>query len=221
MADGTYRNYNYNTDKVDNSAVAAIRNVDDIIIRAMPGHSPKIEFDGAGGITLTNVNRAIVSGFEVEGPNQMITREEAMADRLLHSPKFSGRGIVVWSGTHIRIHDNVVHDTPNSGIRCNSADYVTVENNEVYQCTFWSSNAESAIVFAESAPADTYDVTKMIIRNNIVHDNMNKIPYYNSRYECTPDTLPAGYADCDAYLAEKQMHSARPNYGTQVRACMG
>ena len=43
VADGTYRNYNYNTNKLDNSAVAAIRNVNDIIIRALPGHSPKIE----------------------------------------------------------------------------------------------------------------------------------------------------------------------------------
>ena len=57
VANGVYRNYNYDSGKIDNSAVAAFRNVDDIIIRAMPGHSPKIEFDGAGGITFTNVNR--------------------------------------------------------------------------------------------------------------------------------------------------------------------
>ena len=37
---------------------------------------------------------------EILGPNYEITKEEAMADRLLHSEKYTGRGIVIWEGTY-------------------------------------------------------------------------------------------------------------------------
>ncbi|GMI14148.1 hypothetical protein TrLO_g5412 [Triparma laevis f. longispina] len=205
VMNGIYQNLNYGDGTIDNYAVFSIQDVDDIMLRAYPGHTPKVQFDGSGGISLKNVNRAEVIGFEVEGPNQLITREEASADRLLHSRKFSGRGIVLWAGSHVRFSNNIVHDTPNSGIRCNDADYVTVENNEVYHCTYWSSNAESAIVFAESLAIDELDNIKMIIRNNVVHDNENKIPYYNSNYD-DPD-----------YLEENQMHVARENYGSSAQ----
>ena len=76
-----------------------------------------------------------------------------------------------------------VHDTPNSAIRVNKGDYVTIENNEVYNSTWWSSNAESAIVLAESKNIDDLDIIKMIIRGNTVYKNMNKIPYYNANYD--------------------------------------
>ena len=60
-----------------------------------------------------------ISGFEIVGPNAALTKEEAEADRLLHSKKFSGRGIAIWSGNHSYIHHNKVHHCPNSGIRVN------------------------------------------------------------------------------------------------------
>ena len=103
-----------------------------------------------------------------------------MADRLLHSNKFSERGIVVWGGDHIHIHGNVhtVFHTPNSGIQVDSGDYCTVEDNVVFNNTGWSSNAESAIVFAEASSIDTSDEVKKIIRRNTASGNVNRIPYY-------------------------------------------
>ena len=52
-------------------------------------------------------------------------------NRLTHSKKFSGRGIAIWSGSHIRIENNIVHGCPNSGIRINKGDYCAIENNKV------------------------------------------------------------------------------------------
>jgi len=148
------------------------------------------------------VTRFEVSGFTIEGPNQHITHEEAMADRLLHSPKYSGRGIAIWSGAYIHIHHNVVSNAPNSCLRANNADYVTIEDNVVANCTWWSSSAESGIVLASALHVDTLDIEKMILRRNVVYGCINKIPYYNSHY------------DDPAYLAANQMHVAREFYGS-------
>ena len=45
----------------------------------------------------------------------------------------------------------------------------------------------------------------MIMRRNLVFDNMNKIPYYNANY------------DDPEYLAANQMHVARENYGSSLQ----
>ena len=105
-------------------------------------------------------------------------------------------------GDNIKIHNNSVHHCPNSGIRVNKGDYVAIEKNVVYANTWWSSNAESAIVIADSRHIDEKDITKMFIVRNRVYGNRNKIPYYNANYE-DPN-----------YLEEHQMHVARPGYGT-------
>ena len=109
-------------------------------------------------------------------------------------------------GDNIKIHNNRVHHCPNSGIRVNKGDYVAIEKNVVYANTWWSSNAESAIVIADSRHIDEKDITKMFIVRNRVYGNRNKIPYYNANYE-DPN-----------YLEEHQMHVARPGYGTSEQS---
>jgi parallel beta-helix repeat protein len=74
---------------------------------------------------------------------------------------FNGRGIAVWGGHHITIANNSVHHAPGSAIRVNYADYVTIEENVVYDSTWWTSNAESALVIAESTSIDTSDAVKV------------------------------------------------------------
>ncbi|MEM7366955.1 MAG: T9SS type A sorting domain-containing protein [Bacteroidota bacterium] len=186
VMNGTYRNNGYGSGSLSNGAVVSLNgnNVAGtengwLIITNYPGHSPKIQFDGAGGFIGNNQSYLEISGFEIEGPNQQITHTEALANRLIHDKYFSGRGIAIWSGHHIYVHHNKVHDCPNSGIRMNNGDYCTVDNNEVYNNTWWSSSAESAIVFATAMAIDTRDTIKMIMTNNLVYDNYNTIPFYN------------------------------------------
>ena len=62
----------------------------DILLTNYPGHSPVIEFDGAGGISMGDVSRVEISGFEIVGPNRDITKDEALEDRLLHSNRQVG-----------------------------------------------------------------------------------------------------------------------------------
>jgi len=182
----------------------SISNKNDIMVTAWPDTGiPKIKIDGAGAIIASNVQRFEVSNLEVEGPNDDITYNEAQADRLNHSPYFSGRGIVIWSGSHIHVHDCLVHHTANSAIRANKADYMLIANNVVHSSTWWTSNGESAIVIAEGKPINALDEVKMRIVGNTVYDNENRISYYNANYD-DPD-----------YLEENQMHVARENYGSR------
>ena len=100
---------------------------------------------------------------------------------------YHGRGIVVWGGYYVNIHNNTVYDCPNSGIRFNNSDYVRVSYNTVYNTTWWSYNGESGIVVAQSRnrDADTSSTKiKMRITNNITYANINKIVYFNPSYDC-------------------------------------
>lgn len=201
VMNGTYQNNNYGSGNLNNNPVVYLSGTPTgqadgwLIIRNYPGHQPKLKFDGAGGFVGANQAYLEISGFEIEGPNQEINGADALNNRLIQDNYFSGRGIAIWSGHHIYIHDNIIHDCPNSGIRVNNGDYCTIDRNEVYNNTWWSSNAESAIVFATAQDIDTESIIKMRITNNLVYDNYNNIPYYNSTY--TGETSDYGTVDQD------------------------
>lgn len=209
VMNGVYRNNGYGTvnlspyQNTNNPHVVTINKSGQegayITLKNYESHTPKIEFDGKGGILLGNgVNYVTIEGFEVEGPSANINYSQAIADRnykiqLFNETGsgsaysnsvsyFSGKGI--WGGYgshhHITIRNNTVYNTPGSGIRFNDSDYVTIEYNTVYNTTWWTSSASSAIVFAEtiaSAANNTMDA-KMIIRGNVVYNNWNRIPFF-------------------------------------------
>ena len=96
-----------------------------ITLRNYPGHTPKIKFDGRGGIIISNnMNYIIIEGFEVEGPSQDIEYPAAIADREYkilcaedgdsstnyNNAYFGGKGI--WGGygahKHVIIRNNIV-----------------------------------------------------------------------------------------------------------------
>ncbi len=207
VMDGVYQNENYgNVDpstntNMNNQHVVTINKSGSegayITLRNYPGHLPKIQFDGRGGIVISNnMNYIIVEGFEVEGPAQDINYDMAEADRNYkiemaededdstnynHS-YFGGKGIWGGYGAHhnIIIRNNIVHDTCGSAIRFNDSDHILIENNIVYNSNWWTSSASSAIVLAESVAVsgDNTNDIKMIIRGNIVYNNWNRIRFY-------------------------------------------
>ena len=90
VKDGLYQNNNYGTglngSSLNNGPVVNFNqsgmNGSPITLKNFNGHSPKIQFDGNGGIKFANgVNNIIVEGFEIEGPSASITYEQAIADR--------------------------------------------------------------------------------------------------------------------------------------------
>ena len=207
VMNGTYRNSGYGSVNVSTSAninnphVVTINKSGTegayITLKNYQGHSPKIQFDGRGGIIISNnMNYIVIEGFEVEGPSASISYDVAFADRefkvlaasnendaiTYNHSYFSGKGI--WGGYgahhHIIIRNNSVHDTPGSAIRFNDSDHITIEYNEVYNATWWTSSASSAIVYAETIAIDGDNTTaiKMIMRGNVVYNNWNRIPFF-------------------------------------------
>ena len=225
VMNGTYQNQNYGTASAHPSNGALSENMSNppaviinksgtegnyITIRNYPSHSPKIVFDGRGGILINGPQSyIIIEGFEIEGPAADINYNMAITDRnwkvkcdqdglnYTHN-YFSGFGI--WGGFsqnflhhHIIVRNNIVHHTTGSGIRFNDSDHITIENNTVYNTTWWTSNASSAVVFAETkakSSSDNGDNIKMIIRGNIVYNNWNRIPFYMTQGIVPPNGNP-------------------------------
>ncbi len=207
VMNGTYRNSDFgNGTNAENPAVGiwqsyGLATSKDawLVVTNYPGHHPKIQFNGQGGIIVSKVNYIDISGIEIEGPNQSISRAEATANRLIQDTYYSGRGVAIWTGHHIKIHNMKIHDCPNSGIRSNNGDYIDLSYNEVYNCTWWSSNAESAIVVAQAKDFDDKDTIKIRLTHNVVHHNRNYIPYYNSSYPPNSDCYGN---ECQTYIID-------------------
>jgi parallel beta-helix repeat protein len=246
VMEGNYRNQNYGTvdpstnTNMSNPHVVTINKSglenNYITLKNYPGHSPVIEFDGKGGIQIANdMNYIIVEGFEVIGPSQAINYDMAMDNRAFkvavaedgdsstnynHS-YFSGKGI--WGGYgahhHIIIRNNIVHDTPGSGIRFNDSDHITIENNTVYNTTWWTSSASSAVVYAEtiaSSEADNGIDVKMIMRGNLIYNNWNRIPFYVTQLPDNSGNENPNYgtADYNSIVDGQGLYVTRsdPNY---------
>ena len=236
LVDSAGNTYVYNTgSNLNNPHVVTINKAGNAIdgyitLKNYPNHTPKIIFDGQGGIKLgANANYVIVEGFEVEGPSQSINYTQAIMNRrnrITLNEKdgiknnnlsyFSGKGI--WGGYddhhHIIIRNNIVHDTPGSGIRFNDSDHITIENNTVYNTTWWTSSASSAIVFAETiATTDEENTTdiKMIMRGNTVYNNWNRIPFYMASLpeNGQPPSEKYGAADYATILDGQGLYATR------------
>ena len=256
VMNGTYKNQNYGTASAhpsDGSLSVNMSNPPVVIInksgtegnyitvRNFPNHSPKIVFDGRGGILINGPQSyIIIEGFEIEGPAASITYGMAITDRewkvkcdqedfaYTHS-YFSGFGI--WGGFsqnflhhHVIVRNNTVHHTTGSGIRFNDSDHITIENNTVFNTTWWTSNASSAIVFAEAkaiSESDNGDNIKMILRGNTVYNNWNRIPFYMKSGVIPPNGIPPsgsyGNADYSTILDGQGLYVTRSDddyYGT-------
>ena len=205
IMEGTHLNNYYGQSQNHANKVVNLNGVSNLKLLADPNATTKpiLKFDGPGGIfggSATNpISNIEIAGLEIVGPNESITYDDAMSNRLIKRTYYTGRGIAIWSGHHVYIHDMEVHHCPASGIRVNKGDYITIADSLVYSNTWWSSSAESAIVLAESINVDDVDWIKMRLVGNVVYDNINKVPYYNPNYAW--DYSPIGGYDCGSYAA--------------------
>jgi parallel beta-helix repeat protein len=159
---------------------------------------PKLSFNGWQGINLTPGAAYIkIQGFEVEGNNGNVTLAEAQQQPgACEGPnptaigsslaKFNGNGISVSGRTggnfrphHIVIANNVVHDCGGAGISAIESDYITVENNTVYNNSWYTIFGASGISVLNSWNYDNSTDVKMIIRNNRCYANRLFIRWNN------------------------------------------
>jgi parallel beta-helix repeat protein len=158
-----------------------------ITYQAYPGHTPKLESRNWHGISIQGASYIIIDGFEIEGNNNNITLEKAIAKQSdLNNPFTSGNGIGIDASLgknsvhshHIIVRNNKIYNCGGGGIYTIHADYVTIENNRIYKNAWYAPYGCSGVSNYQNWNSDNTTGYKMIIRNNIVYGNQNLIPFY-------------------------------------------
>lgn len=168
-----------------------------ITIAAAPGADVHIAYDGANGIRITNSSYVRIEGFDVGGPNQQITLQQALdyqwAYKLPNDPTvyyrdpsatlaqsiaslggtqpnyFHSQGIAVGNAAnHIEIVNNTVHDAPGYGISSlGGANDITVSGNTVYNNAWYGGGNHGISI--QNAIDDGSGTVNII--GNTLHDN--------------------------------------------------
>jgi len=155
---------------------------------AYPGHRPKLQLNGWNGILLTgNVSYIEINGLELEGNNKNINHADALNGKYSPSdPRTSGNCISLdgrknqggLRPRHIRIVNNKVHDCGGTGIAIMESDYVTVDNNEVFNNAWYSIHGTSGISLLNTWNSDNSQDYKMFVTRNKVYKNRMYIPWF-------------------------------------------
>jgi len=158
-----------------------------IVYKNYQGHAPLISFNVWTAIKVTNgVGHIVIDGFKIRGNNRNILLSQALNQpgscaNTTGSPNpiYNGNGVDVNANAHhVIVRNCEVYECGGTGIGTGSADYVTIENNLVYNNCWYSKYGNSGISMNESWDYD-YNTTdfKMIIRNNIVYGNRLYVPW--------------------------------------------
>lgn len=157
-------------------------------VKGISDHITQSEADDAWGLYIDkadgliyNLEDEIGIKYPDPSPYQRGYKISKVSKSITKPSYYSGKGIVASKSHHIIIRNNIVRDTPGSGIRANGSDYVTISNNEVYNCTFYTTAGSGAVTVAEATvlpDGDTYMGSKIILENNYVHHNENRMVSY-------------------------------------------
>ena len=167
-----------------------------ITFKAYWGHQPKITASGnVWNAVSLNGSFIAIEGFELEGNNAKLTYEAALASYNDHIKGgvnwsyyagFNTNGISIGGPRtesklphHVAIRNCRVHDFPGGGISAIQADYITIENNVVYDNAWYMMYAGSGISILTPFNSDRLTGYKNIIRSNIVSGNKTTIPWVN------------------------------------------
>jgi hypothetical protein len=162
------------------------------------GHSPKISgVNSIWNCVEIRANYIKIEGLEVEGPNQNITYQQAkdVYDHYVNTPPASRdwdyiatmntNGISFGGGPmvdsipwhHIEIANSIVHDFQGGGIGGGDCDYITIENNIVYNNSWYGMYATSGISLLGTKDFDNNNNYKIIVRGNKSYNNKTLIPW--------------------------------------------
>ncbi|MBC1220446.1 right-handed parallel beta-helix repeat-containing protein [Nostoc sp. UCD121] len=162
-----------------------------ITYKAYPGDKPKIQHNGWTGISIENGASYIeINGLEVAGNNANITLSYALSQKYNKSNPLTSGTCINMDGRksgrshHIRILNNKVHDCGGAGISVIESDYVTVDNNEVYNNAWYSPYAASGISLLKNWNYDKNQNYKMYVTRNKVYNNQMLVPWYaNGKFQ--------------------------------------
>ena len=163
-----------------------------ILIKAYPGHAPKIYIYGEQwNAFLINGSYIVVDGIEIQGDNANLNYTDAMAayngalNNGIYQGKYNTNGLTIGgSGTsskfphHVIVRNCKIHDFPGAGLNACQADYITFENNICYNNAWYMMYGGSgiSILCPFNSDAGNPNVYKNIVQNNICYGNFIQIP---------------------------------------------
>lgn len=162
-----------------------------IVYTNYPKHKPRINFNGWAGLAITS-SFIKISGFEVIGNNASVTLKNALKQpgscdnkKGRPDPRYNGNGIVIEGRVgkhphHVVVANNIVHDCGGAGISAVQADYVTVEQNLIYNTSWYSIFGTSGIGFYQFWNYDNAKGYHNIIRRNKCYNNMSLVPWFKT-----------------------------------------
>jgi parallel beta-helix repeat protein len=170
-----------------------------IVFKNYQKEKPIIEFDAWNGLEITSGASYIeINGFEVQGFKGVVdSRTVAAAEaqygtysncaNLSINSKFNGNGIVVKdvnndiltdNSHHIKIVNCKVHDCGGGGIQVSGGDYITIEDNEVYNNAWYSVYANSGISLYQPYNFDGNTAAyKIVVQRNKCYNNDSKVKW--------------------------------------------
>ncbi|MET3981442.1 hypothetical protein ABIB62_003966 [Mucilaginibacter sp. UYP25] len=164
-----------------------------IIYTNYPGHTPRVKFDGWAGLSVKSGTSYIkIIGFEIIGNNAQVNLKKALNQpggcknkSGKYDPKYNGNGISIEGrgkkhSHHIVIAKNVVHDCGGGGIGAIQADYITVEDNLVYNNSWYSVFGTSGISLYQFWNYDRAKGYHNYIRRNRCFNNNSFVPWFKT-----------------------------------------
>ncbi|MEH2432921.1 MAG: right-handed parallel beta-helix repeat-containing protein [Nostoc sp.] len=158
-----------------------------ITYKAYPEQRPKLQHNGWHGVWINDGASYIeVNGLEVEGNNGKMSRSYALSQKYNQSnPLTNGNCISVEGGQdgrshHIRILNNKVHDCGGGGISAIESDYLTIDNNEVFNNAWYSVFGCSGISLLNNWNSDNNQNYKMFVTRNKVYNNQMLVPWISN-----------------------------------------
>ncbi|MCW5206733.1 right-handed parallel beta-helix repeat-containing protein [Desulfobulbus sp. F5] len=146
--------------------------------KAYPGHRPHIRFKPTKTGIHIQGSYIWIEGFEIS-PDNYNPGEISCCDGKGHS----GFGIWITGGHHTVIRNCNVHHSPAAGIGGNWADYMTIENNTIWNNAWWSNCGSSGIHLIQPLAsnidfgATTVNGTnyRIVVANNRLYGNDNRV----------------------------------------------
>ncbi len=190
VMNGTYTNSCAQCDVVDISHAGTASAW--IVFTPLTGHTPLVSFNGWNGIKMTSTAAYIeIKGFTVVGNKDNLTLTQALNQpggcnnpTGTVDPIYNGNGIAAdaYASTgshqhHLKIVANTVYNCTGAGINLIQTDYVTVENNTVYNNCWYTIYGSSGISCWQNKNYDSGAGYHFIIRNNICYGNQLFVPW--------------------------------------------
>ncbi len=186
VMNGTYTNLVYASSVAVISTKASASKW--LVFKNYPGHTPIIQLSANwSAIALAGAAYVIVDGFTVIGNNDNITLSYAQSQQTnLGNPSTSGSGISIQNSfsdntnhsQHIIIRNCSVTKCGGGGIASVNSDYITVFNNTVSNCGWYSPYDASAISLYQNWNSDSVITTKNYVTNNTCYGNRDYIPSF-------------------------------------------